>query len=111
MVQSSDGLLTVDGIGLVSLSCFLQCDELIKLCDELIKLHQCWLKFVATNMSISLSKSKTDQYKESSSVLVAWSGTQTCPGAMLEHYLEKATLDCTLQFEGFSILGECPHQS
>ena len=37
-------------------------------------------------MSVHVSSSKTDQYREGASVLVARSGTRTCPVAMMERY-------------------------
>ena len=88
MVQSSDGSLAdlrLMAMALLAFSAFLRC-------DELIKLRVCDVTFAAEHMAISLPKSKTDQYREGSTVMVARSGTQICPVAMLERYFEKAAL-------------------
>ena len=88
MVNSSDGSLTdlrLVSMALLAFSAFLRC-------DELIKLRVCDVSFAAGSMTINLPKSKTDQFRDGSAVVVARSGTQTCPVAMLEQYFEKAAL-------------------
>ena len=51
------------------------------------------MKFTADVVSISLPRGKTDQYREGATVLVAQSGIQACPVAMLECYFENAAID------------------
>ena len=88
MVQSSDGSLAdlrLMAMALLAFSAFLRC-------DELFKLRVCDVSFAAGHMSVSLPKSKTDQYREGATVVVARSGIQTCPVAMLERYFERAML-------------------
>ena len=65
---------------LISFAGFLRCDELIKLkCSD--------ITINAENMLINVASSKTDQYREGSSLVVARTGTETCPGvSMLERY-------------------------
>ena len=90
MVCSSDDSLTdlrLMSMALLAFSAFLRC-------DELIKLRVCDVSFAAESMTISLPKSKTDQYRDGSAVVVARSGTQTCPVTMLEKYFKKAALSC-----------------
>ena len=52
--------------------------------DELAKLRCCDIRFAAQNMSVHITSSKTDQYREGASVLVARTGSPTCPVAMME---------------------------
>ena len=80
MVQSSDGLLAdlrLTSMALLAFSAFL-------CCDELIKLHAWDVSFAAEHVSISLPKSKTDQYRDGATVIAARLGNQTYPVAMLE---------------------------
>ena len=87
--SSSDSLadLRLLAMAYLAFSAFLRC-------DELIKLRCCDMSFGAESMSISLPKSKTDQYRQGSSVLVARSATGTCPVAIVEKYLRKVELSC-----------------
>ena len=67
MVKSSNESLSdlrLMAMILLSFSAFL-------LCDELIKLRVCDVSFAAEHMSISLPMSKSDQYREGSTVIVA----------------------------------------
>ena len=64
---------------LISFAGFLRCDELIKLkCSD--------ITINAESMIINVASSKTDQYREGSSLVVARTGTETCPVSMLERY-------------------------
>ena len=88
MVKSCDGSLSdlrLMAMALLAFSAFLRC-------DELIKLRACDVSFAAEHMVITLPRSKTDQYRDGSTVMVARSGTPTCPVAMLEQYFSKAAL-------------------
>ena len=64
---------------LISFAGFLRCDELITLncSDRTIN---------AVSMIITVASSKTDQYREGSSLVVARTWTETCPVSMLERY-------------------------
>ena len=64
-------------------------------CYELINLHCCDISFSSESMSVNFPKSKTDHYREGSSVLVARSSTATCPVGIMKCYFEKAALDHT----------------
>ena len=93
MVQSADGSLTdlrLMAMALLAFSAFLRC-------DELVKLRCCDVIFGPADMTINLPKSKTDQLREGSSVVVARSGTPTCPVTMLQQYCTRAALDRTSQ--------------
>lgn len=61
--------------------------------DELAKLRCCDIRFAPQSMSVHISSSKTDQYREGASVLVARTGSPTCPVAMLERYFALAGLE------------------
>ena len=50
------------------------------------------MSFAAEHMVIALTKSKTDQYRDGSTVMVERSGTTTFPVALLEWYFSKAAL-------------------
>ena len=47
--------------------------------DELAKLRCCDVTFTPPSMSIYIASSKTDQYRQGDRVLVARTGSQTCP--------------------------------
>ena len=46
-------------------------------------------------MSVRVPKSKTDQYRKESSILVAHFSTATCPVGIMECYFKKAGLNHT----------------
>ena len=52
--------------------------------DKLINLWPCDFKLQVEMMSIWIVRSKTDQLCQGDRVVVAWTGTPTCPVAMLE---------------------------
>ena len=58
--------------------------------DDLAKLRCCDIKFEVSHMTIRITSSKTDQYRQGDTVMVARTGTQTCPVAMLERYVAAA---------------------
>ena len=62
---------------LLAFAAFLRFDELAKL--------RCWdITFTESAMSVHIASSKTDQYRQGHTVLVARTGNATCPVAMLE---------------------------
>ena len=58
--------------------------------DELAKLRCCDTTFGSTHIEVHIVSSKTDQYRQGDSVVVARSGSPTCPVAMLERYFSIA---------------------
>ena len=60
--------------------------------DELAKIRCCDVRSTAQSMSVHITSSKTDQYREGASVLVAKTGSPICPVAMLERYFSLAGL-------------------
>lgn len=69
--------------------------------DELAKLRCCDVTFRAQSMSIRITSSKTDQYRQGDTVLIARSGSATCPVAMLERYFDAAKLSSTSKLRVF----------
>ena len=65
-------------------------------CDELLKLQCSDIAFGTDSMTINtcITSSKTDQYREGSSLVVDRTGTPTYPVAMMERYFSMGGL-CT----------------
>ena len=60
--------------------------------DEVAKLRCCDIRFSGDSMAVHLQSSKTDQYRQGDKVIVARTGSLTCPVAMMERYYSMATL-------------------
>ena len=60
--------------------------------DEMAKLRCCDIIFDEASMTVHIASSKTDQYRQGDSVLVARTGSPTCPVAMMERYFAMAEL-------------------
>ena len=60
--------------------------------DELAKLRCCDVTFSPLRMAVHITSSKTDQYRQGDNVLVARTGSATCPVDMLERYYTMAAL-------------------
>ena len=84
--DSSLGEIRIVAIALLGFSAFLRY-------DELSSLRCCDIKFTETSMEVHILSSKTDQYRQGDTVLVARTGNATCPVMVLERYFEKAELD------------------
>ena len=70
---------------LVAFAGFLRCNELIKLkCSD--------ITFNAEGMVINVQSSKTDQYREGASLIIARTGSATCPVSMMERYFHMGKL-------------------
>ena len=52
-------------------------------------------------MSVHIESSKTDRYQKGDTVLVACTGTATCPVAMLELYISMGGIDLTTKLRLF----------
>ena len=63
--------------------------------NELAMLRCCDIKFSATCMTVYIKSSKTDQYRQGDSVMIARTGSPTCPVVMLERYFSMAKLSPT----------------
>ena len=70
---------------LLGFAAFLRYDELSKLCCE-------DLTFNANFLEIKIRSSKTDQYRQGDTVLVACIGRPTCPVSMVERYMAMGEL-------------------
>ena len=60
--------------------------------DELAKLRYCDVTFSPLRMAVHIASSKTDQYRHGDNILVARTGSATCPVDMLERYYTMAAL-------------------
>ena len=70
---------------LVAFAGFLRCDELIKLrCNDIV--------FNEQGMVVKIVSSKTDQFREGASLVIARTGTSACPVGMMERYYTMAGL-------------------
>ena len=71
---------------LVAFAGFLHCNELIKLkCSD--------ITFNAEDMVINVQSSKTDQYREGAPLVIAHTGSVTCPVSMMERFFHMGKLD------------------
>ena len=71
---------------LLSFSGFLRFDELISLkCNDIV--------FHSDHMSISIRKSKTDQYRLGNQVVISKGESEACPYSMLQRYFKIANLN------------------
>ena len=70
---------------LLGFAAFLRYDELSKLrCED--------LTFIPAYMQVKIRSSKTDQYRQGDTILVARTGKSTCPVNMVECYMTKGEL-------------------
>ena len=72
-------------------SCFLAFSAFLRY-DELARLRCCDISFSEDSMSVHIHSSKTDQYRQGDTVLVARTNSSTCPVAMMEQYYVQASL-------------------
>ena len=70
-------------------------------CEELVKLRGCDVTFNAEGMVVKIESSKTDQYREGVSLVIAHTGQVTCPVAMMERYCLMGEVDHTSQAKLF----------
>ena len=70
-------------------------------CDELVKLKGSDVTFNAEGMVVKIKSSKTDQYREGASLVIARTGQVTCPVAMMERYCHMGEIDHTSQAKLF----------
>ena len=92
MVRLSAGLkasladVRTIAICLISFAAFLRFDELASLrCND--------VKIKEDHAEIRIRVSKTDQYKDGDSVVIARTGASTCPVQILERYISMASID------------------
>lgn len=73
-------------ICLLAFAAFLRFDEISKLrCSD--------LQFQASYVLVKIQSSKTDQFRQGDEVLIASTGSSTCPVSMLELYIRLASID------------------
>lgn len=77
--------------------------------NELANIRPCDLQFNPKHMTIAIPRSKTDQLRQGSEVVIARTGSDTCPVAMLEEYISRGNIDLTSQLYLFHpIVGSKP---
>lgn len=69
--------------------------------DELAKLRCCDVSFSQQHMTVRIISSKTDQLRQGDFVMIARTGSTTCPVAMLERYMSMAELSTTSKLRLF----------
>ena len=57
--------------------------------DEVANIRPCDLAFDEDHLTIQIPRSKTDQMRQGNEVIIARTGTDTCPVAMLESYMQR----------------------
>ena len=62
--------------------------------SEMAKLRECDVTFFQDHSEIFVESSKTDQYRDGAVVVIARTGTECCPVAILERYMQLAGV-CT----------------
>ena len=65
-------------------------------CDELANIRPCDLQFNANCVNIKIPKSKTDQLRQGSEVVIARTRSDTCPVAMLEEYIRRSGMKLSI---------------
>ena len=90
LVESLGSNPTLSDLRLVA-ACLLAFSAFLRY-DELSKLRCCDITFNASHMVIRISSSKTDQYRQGDSVVVARTGSSKCPVTMLERYYAMASI-------------------
>ena len=63
--------------------------------DELVQLRPCDVEIDGSMAKLKIRRSKTDQLRKGDEVLIARTGSHTCPVAMLEKYMAKAGLSAS----------------
>ena len=61
--------------------------------DELANIKPCDLQLSQSHATIRIPKSKTDQLRQGNEVVIARTGSETCPVTMLEKYIRRAKID------------------
>lgn len=61
-------------------------------CEELVKLECADVEFNIEGLVLHIKSSKTDQFREGASLVVARTGLSTCPVAMMERYFRLGNL-------------------
>ena len=73
---------------LLAFAGFMRCDELVKLqCKDIV--------FSEEGMVVNVRSSKTDQFREGASLVIARSRAVTCPVDMMQRYCTMAEIDLT----------------
>ena len=57
------------------------------------KLKGCDVRFLKEKMELYINSSKTDQYRQGASILIARTGLTTCPVGMVERYVAAGNVD------------------
>ena len=69
--------------------------------NELARIKECDIQFFEEHLEIFVESSKTDQYRDGAVVVIARTGTNYCPVAMLERYMRLANISTTNLSENY----------
>ena len=72
--------------------------------SELAKIKECDLQFFEDHLEIFVESSKTDQYQDGAIVVIARTGTDYCPVAMLERYMCLANISVANLLDNYYLL-------
>ena len=59
-------------------------------CDEIVRLNCSDISFTEEGMQIHIQSSKTDQFRQGDALVIARTGTPTCPVAMMKYLVDCA---------------------
>ena len=91
MVSDANNHPSLANIRLVT-ACLLAFSGFLRF-DELIHIRACDISLDTTMVKIRIPRSKTDQFRQGSEVIIARSGAATCPVNMMERYMNMAGVD------------------
>lgn len=90
MVQDTMKHTTLSNVRLTT-ACLLAFAGFLRF-SELVNIRPCDLSFSDDMLKLLLPRSKTDQLRKGSEVIIARTKTQTCPVSMLERYMEMGNI-------------------
>ena len=89
MVRDANSSGTLSDLRLIT-ACLLGFSGFLRF-NELINLRPCDCSITEEMLKIHIRQSKTDQLRQGSEVLIARTGSSTCPVAMLKRYMDRTS--------------------
>ena len=69
--------------------------------SEIAKMRECDMRFFDEHLEVFVESSKTDQYRDGATVVIARTGNEYCPVAMLERYMRVANISIASPTESY----------